>query len=104
MPKGKESAKSRPIMVLLDSLGRRWSLRIIWELQSGPAKFRALRKACDGVSPSVLNKRIGELRELGFIDKTDSGYALTPDGESLADRLAKLDRWALRWEKRRHEK
>jgi len=104
MAKHRESAKDRPIMVLLDSLGRRWSLRIIWELQTGPKKFRALRKACDEVSPSVLNKRIGELRELGFIKKTDDGYALTSDGESLADRLRKLDRWARRWDKRRKDK
>lgn len=104
MPKGKESHKSRPIMVLLDSLGQRWSLRIIWELQGGPTKFRALRKECDGVSPSVLNKRLAELRELGFIKKTDGGYALTSDGESLADRLRKLDRWARRWDKRRRDK
>lgn len=103
MPKGKETGKHRPIMVLLDSLGRRWSLRIIWELQAGPTKFRALRKACDGVSPSVLNKRLGELRDLGFVKKTGHGYALTSDGESLADRLRKLDRWAQRWDKRHYD-
>ena len=90
-------------MVLLDSLGRRWSLRIIWELQAGPTKFRALRKACDGVSPSVLNKRLRELRELGFVKKTNGGYTLTSDGESLGERLRKLDRWAKRWEKRRKD-
>ena len=88
-------------MLLLDSLGRRWSLRIIWELQGHPKKFRALRKECDGVSPSVLNKRLGELHDLGFIKKSDDGYALTSDGESLADRLRKLDRWARRCDKRR---
>ena len=27
------SASGRPIMVLLDLLGRRWSLRIVWELR-----------------------------------------------------------------------
>ena len=104
MAKGRENAKDRPIMVLLDSLGRRWSLRIIWELHTGPKKFRGLRRACDEVSPSVLNKRIGELRELGFVKKTDDGYALTSDGESLADRLRKLDRWARKWDKRQRDK
>lgn len=104
MPKGKESGKNQPIIVLLDTLGRRWSLRIIWELQDGPTKFRGLRRACDGVSPSVLNKRLAELRDLGFIKKTDGGYALTADGESLADRLRKLDRWARRRHKRREGK
>lgn len=91
-------------MILLDSLGRRWSLRIIWELQGDPQKFRALRKACDGVSPSVLSKRLGELNDLGFIEKTRGGYRLTSDGESLADRLRKLDRWARRWDKRHKHK
>ena len=103
MPKPK-SKKSRPIMVLLDSLGRRWSLRIIWELLDGPATFRILRKACDGVSPSVLNTRLRELRKLGLVEKTDDGYALTKDGESLGTRLVKLDRWAQRWDKRRRGK
>ena len=95
--------KNRPLMLLLDSLGRRWSLRIIWELEKGPAKFRALRKACDGVSPSVLNTRIAELSDLGLIQKTERGYALTKDGRSLAERLVKLDRWARRWDKRRRK-
>ncbi len=104
MPKGKETGKNRPIVILLDGLGRRWSLRIIWELKAGPTKFRALRKACDGVSPSVLNKRLGELRDLRFIKKTRDGYALTTDGESLAERLRKLDPWARRWHKRRDGK
>ena len=101
MTRRKDKEEHRPLMALLDVLGRRWSLRIIWELEEGPAKFRALRKACDGVSPSVLNTRIRELRKLGFVKKTDDGYALTSDGESLAERLVKLDRWARRWEKRR---
>lgn len=101
MTRRKDKEEHRSLIALLDVLGRRWSLRIIWELEEGPAKFRALRKACDGVSPSVLNTRIAELRKLGFVKKTDDGYTLTSDGESLAERLVKLDRWARRWEKRR---
>lgn len=100
MPKGDQDSKEHPIVELLDSLGRRWSLRIIWELQEGPVKFRALRKACDGVSPSVLNTRVRELRRLELIKKSDHGYALTPDGKSLAAHLSELDRWARRWRKR----
>ena len=104
MKKPKQIGKDRPIVPLLDSLGKRWSLRIIWELQAGPTKFRALRKACDGVSPSVLNKRIAELRELDFVKKSDGGYTLTADGASLAEQLRKLDRWAHRREKRSKDK
>jgi DNA-binding HxlR family transcriptional regulator len=104
MKKAKEIGKDRPIVPLLDRLGKRWSLRIIWELQAGPMKFRALRKACDGVSPSVLNKRIAELRELDFVKKSDGGYMLSSDGASLAEQLRKLDRWAHRREKQSKDK
>src|SRR5207237_3071394 len=48
------SRTGRPIMALLDLLGRRWALRILWEARHGPLSFRALRERCDGMSPSVL--------------------------------------------------
>ena len=51
------SPSGRPIMALLDLLGRRWALRMLWELREGGLSFRALQERCDGVSPSVLNTR-----------------------------------------------
>lgn len=36
-----------PIVAALDLLGRRWILRILWELRSGPMGFRALQALCD---------------------------------------------------------
>ena len=30
------SRTGRPVMALLDLLGRRWTLRIVWELRDGP--------------------------------------------------------------------
>ncbi len=58
------SRTGRPIMALLDLLSRRWALRVIWELREGRLTFRALQEACGGVSPTVLNERLRELREL----------------------------------------
>ena len=57
------SETGRPIMALLDLIGRRWTLRIIWELWQAPAGFRALQARCDGMSPSVLSQRLSELEE-----------------------------------------
>jgi DNA-binding HxlR family transcriptional regulator len=88
-------------MVLLDLLGRRWALRILWELGHGPATFAALQARCDGMSPSVLNQRLGELREAGVVAPGDGGYALTPSGVELCRPLAELDAWAKRWAARR---
>jgi len=88
------------MMVLLDVLGRRWSLRIMWELRTEPLSFRALREVCDDVSPSVLNARLAELRELGFIEHEGDGYALTEDARSLSQLLLPLDGWANAWAQR----
>jgi DNA-binding HxlR family transcriptional regulator len=88
-------------MAVLDLLGRRWALRIGWELRQGrPLSFRELQKRCDGMSASVLAERLAELREAGIIELERAGYRLTPVGGELADTLAQLDAWAKRWAKR----
>ncbi|MFH1516469.1 MAG: helix-turn-helix domain-containing protein [Pseudomonadota bacterium] len=91
------SASGRPIMVLLDVLGQRWTLRILWELRDGTATFRALRTRCDDLSPTVLNTRLKTLRDLGFVGLDDGGYSLTEKGRELGQRLGELDVWARDW-------
>jgi DNA-binding HxlR family transcriptional regulator len=87
-------------MVLLDLLGRRWTLRILWELRRGPFTFADLQARCDTMSPSVLNQRISELREARIIAHSAGGYRLTSEGESLLASIAPLDDWARRWARR----
>jgi DNA-binding HxlR family transcriptional regulator len=91
------STTGRPIMALLDLLGRRWSLRVLWELRRGPLSFRALRERCDDVSPSVLAARLAELREVALVELGGDGYALTAQARALGDLLVPLDAWAQRW-------
>jgi DNA-binding HxlR family transcriptional regulator len=81
-------------MRVLEVLGRRWALRVLWELRDGPRTFRALREACDDVSPSSLNHRLTELRALGVVDLGDDGYELTASGARLSRILLELSRWA----------
>src|SRR5512146_2158162 len=78
------SRTGRPIMALLDLLGRRGTLRLLWELRDGhPQSFRLLRASADGISPSVLNSRLKELREAGLVELGGEGYALTAQGLEL---------------------
>ena len=96
------SRTGRPIMALLDLFGRRWSLRILWELRERSMTSRALRTACDEASPTVLNERLKELREAGFIEQVPaSGYGLTDLGRELREELLPLHRFAERWSKQR---
>jgi len=92
------SKTGRPIMALLDLLGRRWALRVIWELRDGPLTSRALRDVCDDVSPTVLQARVTELRAAGLVEReVGKGYALTGLGRELLTSFLPLHDFAERW-------
>ncbi|APG08204.1 transcriptional regulator [Bradyrhizobium japonicum] len=94
------SRTGRPIMALLDLLGRRWSLRILWELRDEALTSRALRTACDEASPTVLQARLTELRDAGFVELGDGGgYGLTALGRELCETFMPLHRFAERWKR-----
>lgn len=85
-------------MAALDLLGRRWALRLLWELRQGPVGPRAILATCDGLSSSVLYRRIGELEEAALIKRLEEGsYALTGLGQELSEAIAPLDRWSQKW-------
>jgi DNA-binding HxlR family transcriptional regulator len=87
-------------MVLLDLLGRRWVLRILWELRDEPLNFRELQAACGGISPSVLNTRLSEMRATHLVEaRPDEGYALTKWGRELLLQLTPLSAWSEKWAK-----
>lgn len=91
------SKTARPIMALLDLLGRRWALRLVWELREGPLGFRELQARCDGMSPSVLNQRLGELRESLIVESGDEGYTLSARGRELLTAFEPVYRWSESW-------
>jgi DNA-binding HxlR family transcriptional regulator len=85
-------------MAALDLFGRRWTLRVVWELRDGPLGFRALQQRCDTMSSSVLRQRLSELADAGIVAQDpDGGYALTPLGQEAYQALRPLVRWSARW-------
>lgn len=91
------SSTGRPIMALLDLLGRRWSLRVLWELHQAPASFRELQERCEGLSPSVLNTRLSELRAARLLEHGAQGYQLSALGMQLVEQCLPLAHWAEGW-------
>lgn len=87
-------------MAALEVLGRRWTLRIMWELRDGPLGFRQLQARCDGMSSSVLRTRLVELIDEGLVAQGDGGYGLTAIGAELGDAIKPLTGWAQRWQAR----
>jgi len=82
-------------------LGKRWNALVLGRLSAGPAGFRELARALDGISDSVLSDRLSDLAKGGLIVRTvDEGppvavsYALTDLGRSLMPALDQIAVWA----------
>src|ERR671911_525537 len=89
------------MLTLLDLLGRRWALRILWELRLEPATFQALQARCDAMSTSVLSQRLSELRDAALVEKDEAGsYRLTNAGAQLLARLDGMEEWTREWGRR----
>ena len=86
-------------MAALDLLGRRWALRVLWELRNGPVGARSLLGRCEGLSSSVLYERLRELQEAGLVERDGQQWALTTLGADLGAALAPLEAWSRRWAK-----
>jgi DNA-binding HxlR family transcriptional regulator len=91
------STTDRPLAELFELVGRRWTLRIMWELRGRTLAFNDLRRAVGGMSQSVLVTRLTELFGAGLVADVPGGYRLTADGVALVGELAGLDGWAARW-------
>lgn len=91
------SKTGQPIMVLFDLMGRRWAMGIIWNLSGQNYTFRELQAKCDGLSPTVLNTRLKELRAANLVEKASHGYAVTAQGKRLFEMLEPLGEWSHEW-------
>jgi DNA-binding HxlR family transcriptional regulator len=91
------STSGSPINALFDLLGRRWALGVLWQLGDGPLVFRRLQERCGGVSPSVLNARLKELREAGIVNRCDDGYVLSDRGAALRKLIVPVAVWSAEW-------
>lgn len=89
------SRTGRPVMALLDLLGRRTALRILWELSRSDRAltFRALQSAAE-TNPALLNTRLKELRAAGLVVRDAEGYRLGARGLELVKLFLPLVEWA----------
>lgn len=91
------STTGQPLMAALDLFGRRWSLRVLWELRGGALGFRSLQQRCDDMSSSVLHQRLRELQDAHLVRRDIDGYALTALGKDAYRALRPLIGWSTRW-------
>lgn len=86
-------------MALFDLLGRRWVMRVIWELHQAdrPLTFRELRGHCSDISSSVLTRRLQELSDAHLVEHSGEGYVLTPLALEFVVRMQPLLDWSRDW-------
>ena len=97
----REPTTPRALAEVFDLTGRRWTLRILWELRGRTLSFNDLRRAVGGMSQSVLVTRLTELFGAGLIADVPGGYRLTDDGRGLVQALEPLAGFAAEWGSRR---
>lgn len=93
------SDSGSPLNAIFDLLGRRWALGILWHLGDGPSAFRRLQERCGGMSPSILNARLKELRDADIVERTLDGYGLTQRGHELRSFIVPVANWSATWAK-----
>ncbi len=99
-PKG-EMAEKCPIRDVLDRLGDRWTVLIIYELESGTLRFSELRKQIGDISQRMLAQTLRTLEQDGLVNRTvyptvppRVEYSLTELGVSLLNPLNQMIAWA----------
>lgn len=86
---------------VLDRIGDKWSLHVIFQLSAGTRRFTELRKSIDGISQRMLTVTLRGLERDGIVSRTmypvmppRVDYSLTPMGHTLVDAVSSLINWS----------
>ena len=102
-PIGNVFAASCPSRLFLSRISNKWALLTVDVLGDGALRATELRNRMEGISKKVMGDVLGDLQELGLVERTEYRkfpphveYGLTPKGYSLREVVAQLDRWVER--------
>lgn len=90
-----------PVAMAAEIFCSRWTALILREMICGSRRFNDLRRGVPRMSPTLLSKRLVEMREAGIIEevagKGGKEYQLTAAGEDLKPIVMALGFWGQRW-------
>ncbi|MGA5540815.1 winged helix-turn-helix transcriptional regulator [Mycobacterium sp. NPDC051198] len=93
-----EDPANAPMLAVMELLGQRWVLRVIWELEPGSLGFLELRRHMGNCSSSMLSERLQQLVAAGLVVKNETGaWELTVAGAGLGAALSGLWDWSESW-------
>lgn len=90
-----------PTQQVLDIIGNKWSVIIIYCLAYKPRRYKQLERKIEGISQKVLTQTLRRLESNGLVNRKvypvvppQVEYSLTPLGETIIEPLAKLAEWS----------
>ena len=94
-------AATCPTRQVVNRIGDRWSLLVLYALEGGTLRYQQLRREVDGVSQKMLTQTLRILERDGLVHREIFAsvpprveYSLTPLGRGLAERIAVIREWA----------
>ncbi|MFL5729957.1 MAG: winged helix-turn-helix transcriptional regulator [Cytophagaceae bacterium] len=91
-----------PVELTLSTIGGKWKILIIWNLQGGLKRYGELRKLLPEVTHKMLTQQLRELEEDGIIQRKvyqvvppKVEYSLTERGERLEPIVKMMQEWGL---------
>ncbi|TBH74806.1 winged helix-turn-helix transcriptional regulator [Aquirufa nivalisilvae] len=94
------SEKSCSLKEVLDIIGGKWSMPIIYILSKGKMRFKELERSVEGINTRMLVKELKNMEANGIINREVFAtvpptveYSLTPKGEKLLPSIASLHQW-----------
>lgn len=92
-----------PVDAVVDVIGGKWKLRILWRLSQRTHRYGALRRAIPDISEKMLYQQLRQLEADGLVQRTAYPevpprveYALTTRGRSLIPVLNEVAAWGTR--------
>jgi DNA-binding HxlR family transcriptional regulator len=94
-------AAACPTRQVINRIGDRWSLLVLYALEDRTLRFQELRRTVDGVSQKMLTQTLRLLERDGLVRREVFAsvpprveYSLTPLGRGLSKHIAAIREWA----------
>ena len=94
------SEKSCSLKDVLDIIGGKWAMPIIYILSKGKMRFKEIERSIEGINTRMLVKELTNMEINGIITREVFAtvpptveYTLTPKGEKLLPSIVSLHHW-----------
>ena len=98
--KNEKSQKACSLKDVLDVIGGKWAMPIIYNLSKGKMRFKEIERTIEGINTRMLVKELKNLEANGIVTRKVFAtvpptveYALTKKGDKLLPSIKSLHKW-----------